>query len=72
MNIKMPSNYTKYEFADNELRSQKAFEVYSNSDFTFYTDGITFFCADNPKSAPYYIGTIKDVVEFLEGFAEEE
>ena len=59
----------KIEFCDCEL-TQSAFTVYSDSSFTFYNDGERFFVADNPSSSPVELGTIKDVNEFLESFAE--
>ena len=61
----------KYEFREYEL-SEKAFDVYSNSDYDFYenSDG-EFFVADNAKSNPFIvgIGTLNDVNDFLETFA---
>ena len=39
----------KYEFNENEL-TKKAFQVYSNSSFTFWKDGNTFSYSDNPNS----------------------
>lgn len=58
-----------YEFNEGEL-STTAFEVYSNSSFTFYKHRNTFFVSMNRKEAPQEIGNIQDVNEFLEGFAE--
>ena len=57
----------KHEFRENEL-SEKAFEVYSNSDFVFYTDnGYTFYASDNVHDTPDVVGngTLQDVEEFL-------
>lgn len=59
----------KIEFSSQEL-TEKAFVVYSDSSFTFYHDGERFFVADNPYCAPVELGTIEDVNEFLESFAE--
>ena len=59
-----------YQFT-NEL-SERAMKVYSNSDFVFYKDGETYFCADNQNAAPYHIGTLEDVEAFLMEFAEDE
>lgn len=58
----------KYEFT-NEL-TEKAFNVYSNSDFTFYKEKDTFFVADNQNSKPRELGTLEDVEEYLLVFAE--
>lgn len=58
----------KYEFT-NEL-TEKAFNVYSNSDFTFYKEKDTFFVADNQNSEPRELGTLEDVEEYLLIFAE--
>lgn len=58
----------RYEFVD-EL-TEKAFGVYINSDFCFYKENKTFYCADNQNSEPYEIGTLADVEEFLSQFAD--
>lgn len=59
----------KYEFSEHELTS-KAFAVYSDSSFTFWTDEDgTFYRSDNPCSEKVECGTIEDVNEFLEIFA---
>ena len=59
----------KYEFNEHELTS-KAFAVYSDSGFTFWTDEDgTFYRSDNPYSEKVECGTIEDVNEFLEIFA---
>ena len=59
----------KYEFT-NEL-SNTAMDVYSNSDFTFYTDsnGI-FWVADNCKSDPQELGRLEAVEKYLVAFAD--
>lgn len=59
----------KYEFNENEL-TKKAFQVYSNSSFTFWKDGNTFSYSDNPNSEKIELGTVADVIEFIEQFAE--
>lgn len=59
----------KYEFNENEL-TKKAFQVYSNSSFTFWKDGNTFSYSDNLNSEKIELGTVADVIEFLEQFAE--
>lgn len=41
----------KVEFHPTEL-SEKAYRVYSTSDFTFYKDGDKWFGSDSPKAAP--------------------
>lgn len=61
----------RHEFREYDL-SEKAFNVYSNSDFVFYenSDG-EFFVANNQNSKPFMVGngTINDVNDFLEIFA---
>lgn len=57
----------RYEFTV-EL-TEKAFSVYSDSNFIFWKDGDTFFYSDNPKSQKVELGTLEDVNEFLEQFA---
>lgn len=60
----------KYEFREWEL-TKRAIEVYSNTDFVFYTDGQTFFIYENENSTHMIAqGTIKDVEEFLLEFAD--
>lgn len=49
---------------------KKAFQVYSDSSFTFWKDGDTFFYSDNPNSEKVELGTLEDVNEFLEQFAD--
>lgn len=59
----------KYEFDKSEL-TEKAFEVYSDSSFAFWTDAAgTFYRSDNPNSEKAEVGTIEDVNDFLEMFA---
>lgn len=59
----------KYEFDKSEL-SEKAFKVYSDSSFAFWTDAAgTFYRSDNPNSEKVEVGTFEDVNEFLEMFA---
>lgn len=61
----------KYEFT-NEL-TEKAFKVYSDSSFIFWIDNNgDFFYSDNPQSEKVELGTLQDVINFLESFAEEE
>lgn len=60
----------RYEFT-NEL-TERAFHVYSNSDFTFYREGEVFLVADNQAAKPYELGSLEDVEEFLLQFADEE
>ena len=60
----------KKEFREYDL-SEKAFNVYSNSDFVFYENsGGLFFASDNGISEPFIVGngTLKDVNDFLEMF----
>ena len=57
-----------HEFRENEL-SEKAFYIYSNSDFVFYYDerNCAFNVADNKNSTLHMVGngTLCDVEEFL-------
>ena len=61
----------KYEFTGTNELTEKAFQVYSDSSFTFWKDRETFFYSDNPNSQKIELGTLEDVNEFLESFAEE-
>lgn len=62
----------RYEFTGTNELTEKAFYVYSNSDFAFYKDNAgTFWKADNQNADPdAEIGTLEDVIDFLEQFAE--
>jgi hypothetical protein len=60
----------KYEFTKTGELTEKAFEVYSNSSFTFWKEGESFFYSDNPNSEKVELGSLEDVNEFLEQFAE--
>ena len=67
----MKASYRKVQFTNYDL-SEKAFKVYSMSDFTFYkyNDEDCYLTAENRNSFPYEIGTLKDVEEYLLQFAE--
>ena len=60
----------RYEFTGTNELTEEAFWVYSNSSFTFWKDGDTFYYSDNPNSEKVELGTLEDVNEFLEQFAE--
>lgn len=62
----------RYEFTGTNELTEKAFDVYSNSDFVFYKDNTgKFWKADNQNAdTDVEIGTIKDVIDFLEQFAD--
>lgn len=60
----------KYEFTGTNDLTRKAFQVYSDSSFTFWKDGNTFFYSDNPNSEKVELGSLDDVNEFLEQFAD--
>ena len=60
----------RYEFAGTNELTEKAFAVYSDSSFTFWKEGEIFFYSDNPDSEKVELGTLEDVNEFLEQFAE--
>lgn len=40
----------KYEFTGKSKLTERAFEVYNNSSFTFWKEGESFFYSDNPNS----------------------
>lgn len=63
-------NMKKYEFTGTNELTRKAFEVYSDSSFTFWKDGDTFYYSDNPNSEKVELGTLEDVNEFLQQFAD--
>lgn len=60
----------RYEFTGTNELTEKAFQVYNDSSFTFWKDGDTFFYSDNPSSEKVELGSLEDVNEFLEQFAE--
>ena len=61
----------KVEFASYDFENEKAYEVYSNSDFCFWKDesGVLYF-SDNVKSEKIELGDIAAVERFLLEFAE--
>ena len=60
----------RYEFTGTNELTEKAFQVYSDSSFTFWKDGNTFFYSDNPSSEKVELGSREDANEFLEQFAD--
>lgn len=70
------SRYLRKE--ENLNISEKAFEIYSNSSFSFYRDGDEYYyhAMNNATRQPIenltYIGSIEDVEEFLLAMVEEE
>lgn len=60
----------KYEFTGTNELTEKSFEAYNNSSFTFWKDGDTFFYSNNPSSEKVKLGTLANVNEFLEQFAD--
>lgn len=60
----------KYEFTGTNELTEKAFQVYSDSSFTFWKNGDTFFYSDNLNSEKVELGSLEDVNEFLEQFAD--
>ncbi len=53
--------------------SEKAFAVYSNSDFCVWRDlRGTFYVSDNEAADPIEIGTLLDVIDYIEEMAKEE
>ena len=67
----MKKSYKKVEFSPYDL-SEKAYKVYSTSDFAFYKyyDEDCYLMAENSCAFPFEIGTLKDVEEYLLYFAE--
>ena len=57
--------YSRVEFTT-EL-TDKAFDVYSNSDFVFYKydDADCYLVADNGVARPFEIGTLDEVEKYL-------
>ncbi len=59
-----------YEFTGTNELTEKAFQVYSDSSFTFWKEGDNFYYSDNPSSEKVELGSLEDVNEFLEQFAD--
>ena len=62
---------TKYDFTGIGELSEKAFNIYSNNDFTFYKDGDIFYGAYDSSESPFVLGNIENVENFLIQFSEE-
>lgn len=70
MKVTMKTRLTRKEFDDTEL-TESAFKIYSNSSFCFWVDtNGNYFWSDSPHDYKNYLGTIQDVNEFLESWAE--
>lgn len=68
---KLGKTFRRVEFDGSEM-SEKAFNVYSNSDFCVWKDlRGTFFVSDNEAADPIEIGTLLDVIDYIEGMAKE-
>lgn len=64
--------FRKVEFEGSEM-SEKAFACYSNSDFCVWKDlRGTFFVSNNEADDPIEIGTLLDVIDYIEEMAKEE
>ena len=61
----------KVEFRFDDLGA-KAHNVYVDSSFVIYKENGEYYIANNSKDKPYKIGSITDLIEYLESFAEEE
>lgn len=61
------------EFRPNEI-TEAAFDIYSNSDFNFYTDseGIYYVGLNAKTSDIQELGGIADVEEYLLSFVDED
>lgn len=53
----------KYEFSGSGELTEKAFQVYSNSSFTFWKEGDTFYYSDNPSSEKVELGSREKAAE---------
>ena len=52
--------------------SEKAFNVYTNSEFCVWRDlRGTFYVSDNESADPIEIGTLLDVIDYIEDLAKE-
>lgn len=70
--IKSGKIFRRVEF-DGSGMSEKAFNVYSNSDFCVWLDlRGTFYVSDNEVADPIEIGTLLDVIDYIEEMAKEE
>lgn len=68
---KLGKTFRRVEFDGSEM-SEKAFNVYSNSDFCVWKDlGGTFYVSDNEAADPIEIGTLLDVIDYIEEMAKE-
>lgn len=61
----------KIEFSGSEL-TEKAFRVYSDSSFIFYMEDGLYFATCNEGEQRFQLGTLEDVNDFLESFADGE
>lgn len=60
----------QYQFREWEF-SEKAYDVYCNSSFVFYRDGVSFYLAENQACLPLLsFSSKRDVEEFLLEFAD--
>ena len=61
----------KVEFSGFEFENEKAFDVYSNSDFCFWKDarGVIYY-SENEKSEKVELGDMAAVESFLLDFAD--
>ncbi len=68
---KLGKTFRRVEFDGSEM-SEKAFNVYSNSDFCVWRDlRGTFYISDNEVADPIEIGTLLDVIDYIEDLAKE-
>lgn len=68
---KLGKTFRKVEFDGSEM-SEKAFNVYSNSDFCVWRDlRGTFYVSDNEAADPIEIGSLLDVIDYIEEMAKE-
>lgn len=66
--MKNKHRYRK-EFSPEEL-SERAFQIYSDSDITFYEKDGSFWYDLNQSEDPVELGALADVEEFLLSFDE--
>lgn len=68
---KLGKTFRRVEF-DGSGMSKQAFACYSNSDFCVWEDlKGTFYVSDNEAADPIEIGTLLDVIDYIEEMAKE-
>lgn len=60
----------KVEFSGSDFENEKAFEVYSNSDFNFFEKNDVYYYSVGRESEKCELGDIKAVEQFLLEYAD--